>query len=127
MNSEEKREFNFLFSYDYREATKVVTLIKQLNKSNISLKDIGGITPYSGQRRRLQSLLIENDLAMVVAQSVNAYQGQERDYIIISCVRSNTNGYKGFLTDRRRLNVAITRARRGMIIAGNVGCVGRLA
>lgn len=57
--------------------------------------------------------------------SVDGFQGQEKDIIIISCVRSNHQGTLGFLTDYRRLNVALTRARSNMIVIGNADMLSR--
>ena len=83
------------------------------------------ITPYEGQRASLvahmqrcgplrKSLYAELEVA-----SVDAFQGREKDYIILSCVRSNDHRGIGFLSDPRRLNVALTRARFGTVIVGN--------
>lgn len=86
---------------------------------------IGVITPYEGQRAYLQHTMQTNgplskDLYMAVeVASVDAFQGREKDYIVLSCVRSNEHGGIGFLTDPRRLNVALTRAKYGLIILGN--------
>lgn len=52
-------------------------------------------------------------------KTIDSYQGSEKEVIIFSCVRSNSNNSLGFLTDHRRMNVALTRAKYGMVIIGN--------
>lgn len=110
------------------EAAAVEKIILHLEKSGILANQIGVITPYKGQRAYIINYLQKNGQLLatnpnfykdIEIASVDGYQGREKDYIIISCVRSNEGAGIGFLTDPRRLNVTITRARYGMIVIGN--------
>lgn len=79
----------------------------------VNQEDIGIISPYADQVKIIQ------DMTPVEVKTVDGFQGREKEIIIISTVRSNENGNIGFLRDLRRLNVAITRAKRKLIIIGN--------
>ncbi len=85
---------------------------------------VGIITPYSAQVQVLlklaeQSPLLSEIASLISINTVDAFQGQERDVVAISFVRSNENGEIGFLGDIRRTNVGITRARKKLIMAGD--------
>jgi len=87
--------------------------------------DVGIISPYRAQVQYLRSLIKKREFfkpyrSLVSVNTVDGFQGQERDVILISLVRSNEEGQIGFLRDLRRMNVAITRARMKLIILGNV-------
>lgn len=86
--------------------------------------DFGIISPYRAQVQYLRSLIRSNDYLRPLARAitvntVDAFQGQERDVILVSLVRANDEGQIGFLSDLRRMNVAITRARFKLIILGS--------
>jgi len=107
------------------EAAKVETIVTLLLYNGISPLQIGVVTPYNGQRAHIM-LVMQHIGSMnqqlyqdVEVASINAFQGREKDYIVLSCVRSNDNQEIGFLSDSRRLNVALTRARYGLILIGN--------
>lgn len=118
----------------------------------VKKSDIGVITPYRGQRDLISSTLVKNDLinpdkdiihedvdrddfyneskpltihtvSDIMIASIDAFQGREKDFMIMSCVRSNSENKVGFLKDERRLNVALTRARYGLIIIGDAKCL----
>lgn len=122
---------------NHAEAVRVVKLIKQIIAGNekgakdiFAPKSIGVITPYNGQVQHikrmiagdeeLRTLAAGNNTATIEVKSVDGYQGRERDVIIFSAVRSNRRGNLGFLTDWRRLNVAMTRARNALLVVGDI-------
>ncbi|KAA8500020.1 Regulator of nonsense transcripts 1-like [Porphyridium purpureum] len=115
------------------EAGSVEKTVTQLLRNNVSPSRIGVITPYEGQRAYIVSYFMRNgplrqDLYRdIEVASVDAFQGREKDYIIMSCVRSNETQGIGFLADPRRLNVALTRARLGLIVLGNPKVLGKQA
>lgn len=86
--------------------------------------DFGIISPYRAQVQYLRSLIKRNEWLrplrkLITVNTVDAFQGQERDVVLVSLVRSNEEGQIGFLSDLRRMNVAITRARMKLIILGS--------
>jgi superfamily I DNA and/or RNA helicase len=86
--------------------------------------DVGIISPYRAQVQYLRQQIRKKDWirpfrTRISVNTVDGFQGQERDIIVISLVRSNDEGQIGFLRDLRRMNVAMTRARMKLIILGN--------
>jgi superfamily I DNA and/or RNA helicase len=86
--------------------------------------DVGIISPYRAQVQYLRQLIRRRAAfkpyrRLISVNTVDGFQGQERDIILISLVRSNSEGQIGFLNDLRRMNVAITRARMKLIILGD--------
>ena len=94
--------------------------------------DVGMISPYKAQVQYLRRL-VRNDAFFkpyrqaITINTVDGFQGQERDVILISLVRANEEGQIGFLNDLRRMNVAITRARMKLIILGDASTLSRHA
>ncbi len=92
--------------------------------------DVGIISPYRAQVQYLRRLLMKREFfkpfrRQISINTVDGFQGQERDIIVLSMVRSNDDGQIGFLRDLRRMNVAITRARMKVIILGDVATLTR--
>ncbi|KAL3817946.1 hypothetical protein ACJIZ3_003851 [Penstemon smallii] len=107
------------------EAANVEKIVTTFLKSGVVPSQIGVITPYEGQRAYIVNYMSRNGSLRqqlykeIEVASVDSFQGREKDYIILSCVRSNEHQGIGFLNDPRRLNVALTRARYGIVILGN--------
>lgn len=92
--------------------------------------DVGIISPYRAQVQYLRQLIRKREFFkpyrhLISVNTVDGFQGQERDVILISLVRANDDGQIGFLSDLRRMNVAITRARMKLIILGDTQTLGR--
>lgn len=92
--------------------------------------DVGIISPYKAQVHLLRQLLRRDAFwkpfrPLITIDTVDGFQGQERDVIVISLVRSNDEGQLGFLRDLRRMNVAITRARMKLILIGDTSTLCR--
>ncbi len=101
------------------EARVVVRVVRDLVAAGLAPKDIGVVSPYSAQVALLTSELAAEVDAGLEVDSVDGFQGREKEAIVFSAVRSNVDGSVGFLADARRLNVAITRAKRKLVIVGD--------
>mmetsp|Transcript_5226 Transcript_5226/g.6576 ORF Transcript_5226/g.6576 Transcript_5226/m.6576 type:complete len:231 (+) Transcript_5226:2-694(+) len=150
INFREDRGYTYSNRSEISYITKSV--LKLIYDKGIPKSEIGIITPYRGQRDLISSILVKNDLinpekddihvevdrddiyneskpvtihtvSDIMIASIDAFQGREKDFLIMSCVRSNKENNIGFLGDERRLNVALTRAKYGLIIIGDVQCL----
>jgi superfamily I DNA and/or RNA helicase len=116
------------------EASQIINFLKEVMGGGNDLDSpfqgsIGIITPYSAQVALIKSMmsqdsdftsLIRGRNISIEVNSVDAYQGRERDVILFSAVRSNRRDSVGFLSDWRRMNVALTRAKSGLIVFGDM-------
>jgi len=108
-----------------QEADLVCRKVQQLIDANVAAPQIAVISPYSAQVRLLQEQAdSESTLNNVEFNSIDGFQGREQEVIIISLVRSNADGAIGFLSETRRMNVALTRARRKLIVIGDSATIG---
>jgi superfamily I DNA and/or RNA helicase len=126
----EEQDKETLSRYNEQEAQLLITLVEKLVES-IGIEawieekiTLGIIAPYSAQVDRLHRLaeassILEPLHRLVSINTVDAFQGQERDVIAIGFVRSNEKAEVGFLSDIRRTNVAITRAKKKLILVGD--------
>ena len=107
------------------EATACEKIVTYFLKSGVNPSQIGVITPYEGQRAYLVNYMQRSGSLRpqlykeIEVASVDSFQGREKDFIILSCVRSNEHQGIGFLNDPRRLNVALTRSKFGLVVLGN--------
>ncbi|MFO0927274.1 MAG: AAA domain-containing protein [Gemmataceae bacterium] len=107
-----------------QEATLAARKVRQLLEAGVSAEAIAVIAPYAAQVRLLRRLLA--DVPGLEVDSVDGFQGREKEAVVLSLVRSNAEGEVGFLADLRRTNVALTRARRGLIVVGDSATLAHL-
>lgn len=113
-----KEEDKGQFKMNKGEIKVVDHLIESLLKGGLKQSDIGVISPYNGQVVLLRQAIYQKHKDIEI-KTVDGFQGKEKEVIILSLVRSNKQKDVGFLTDWRRMNVSITRAKRGLFIVGN--------
>jgi superfamily I DNA and/or RNA helicase len=116
------------------EAFQLIDMLKEFMKNRLKSRapfdgNIGVVTPYSGQAVLLKTMMSSDSELSVLLQkgpisievnTIDSYQGRERDIIFFSTVRSNKKGNVGFLSDWRRMNVALTRAKMGLVVFGDM-------
>ena len=139
-NREEKKGRSHL---NQQESKIVARIVEDLLLKNADLygKDIGIIAPYVAQIRQLEKILRHDpgwtdhftralgeqrakEILDIEVKTVDGFEGREKEVIIFSTVRNNSFGEIGFLADRRRMNVALTRAKRGLFVLGSIQTLG---
>ena len=107
-----------------QQAIRVAAEVRRLLGRGVRAADVAVITPYLAQVRALRERL-EPELRLgLEIGSVDGFQGREKEAVIVDLVRSNDDGEIGFLADVRRINVAITRARRFLMVVGDSATIG---
>jgi superfamily I DNA and/or RNA helicase len=104
------------------EAQLAIKVLRDLMEAGMHARDIAILTPYVAQSKLLKTMVREDGLEI---GSVDGFQGREKEAVILSLVRSSDAGQIGFLSDLRRLNVAITRARRCLVVIGDSATIAR--
>jgi superfamily I DNA and/or RNA helicase len=106
------------------QAARVAAEARRILSRGLPPSDLAVIAPYHAQVRLLRGLLeAERDLGLEIA-TVDGFQGREKEAILVDLVRSNPDGEIGFLGDVRRMNVAMTRARRLLMVVGDSATIG---
>ncbi|MDE2313032.1 MAG: hypothetical protein KGL04_02520, partial [Elusimicrobia bacterium] len=104
------------------EAQLALRLLNKLLAAGLEPKHLAVLTPYVAQAKLLRSLIKVPGLEI---GSVDGFQGREKEAVIVSLVRSNPDAEVGFLSDTRRMNVALTRSRRLLIVIGDSATLGQ--
>ena len=118
---EEQLEKDGQSKWNPGEAGVVLRLLRDLDDHGVRGDQIAVIAPYAAQVRYLRG---QADLDGLEIDTVDGFQGREKEVVLLSMVRSNPDGQIGFLADRRRSNVAMTRARRQLIVLGDSATLG---
>jgi len=118
---EEEVEPEGLSKRNPKEAAFILQRVQMLLDAGLPVQDIAVIAPYAAQVRLLRDNFQGQGLEI---DTVDGFQGREKEVVLISLVRSNNKSEIGFLADRRRMNVALTRARRKLIVVGDSATLG---
>lgn len=123
----ERKQAETLSTYNQEEAE---LLVKHLSNQKLEGKSIGIIAPYKAQIQLLNELILQAEALdgvreLISVNTVDAFQGQERDVIYISLTRANEQGEIGFLKEYRRMNVALTRAKSQLVVLGDSATLGK--
>ncbi|MGY0034361.1 AAA domain-containing protein [Pedobacter sp. NJ-S-72] len=107
-----------------KHLTQLVGKVKESGVALVDFPSIAVISPYKQQVYLLKELLLNSPELQVYADkisvnTIDSFQGQERDVVYIGLTRSNSDGVIGFLADVRRMNVAITRAKKKLVVIGD--------
>lgn len=124
---EEQREEDGESLRNPGEAEVIMKYVSRLASSGVPLASIGVITPYSAQVNLLRSLRNDEEdrwgfgaaARELEVSTVDGFQGREKEVVVISMVRSGANRQVGFLSENRRMNVAITRAKKHVVLVGD--------
>ena len=122
---EEEREGEDPSTRNPGNAERVVAEVRRLVSRGVMPGDIGVITPYQAQVRRIRDGVADLLDAGLEVSSVDGFQGREKLVILVDLVRCNDVGEIGFLRDVRRMNVALTRAKRWLLVLGDGGLMAR--
>ncbi|XP_020904024.1 NFX1-type zinc finger-containing protein 1 isoform X2 [Exaiptasia diaphana] len=106
-------------SFNEHEAKFLTKLCRYLIQQDYKTSDITILTPYLGQMFKIRDHLTEEELNEVRTSTIDNYQGEESDIILLSLVRSNNENRAGFVNDINRACVALSRARKGLFVIGN--------
>jgi hypothetical protein len=107
------------------EAALVAAEVDRVLALGVAPSDVAVIAPYDAQVQRLRQLLAAHLDAGLEVDTVDGFQGREKDAVVVSLVRANEAGEVGFLSDVRRMNVALTRAKRKLVVVGDGATVAR--
>jgi superfamily I DNA and/or RNA helicase len=111
-------------TFNSGNAERVAAEARRLLSRGLAPTDIAIIAAYSAQARRLRDLLRVERAAGLEVGTVDGFQGREKEAVIVDLVRSNDHGELGFLTNTRRMNVALTRARRFLLVIADSATLG---
>ncbi|MBV8762049.1 MAG: AAA family ATPase [Deltaproteobacteria bacterium] len=111
-------------TFNSGNAERVAAEARRLLSRGLKPTDLAIIAAYSAQARRLRDLLREERAAGVEVGTVDGFQGREKEAVIVDLVRSNDSGELGFLANTRRMNVALTRAKRFLLVVADSATLG---